>query len=297
MMTAEEIAKALGGKRCGTGFVCRCPAHQDRTPSLSIRDGDRTTLLVHCHAGCDPRDVLAALRALGLLDADPHHRDLRRDHHHRRHHGADHHDQVAKQIAKARWLWSQRVPATPDTPVAKYLRKRGYSGVIPPTIGYLPPRDQYPGAMIAAFGITRETEPGVIIAPAPVIGVHLTRITPDGEKAPNEDGKAKFMLGTCKGAPIIIAPPNDLLGMAITEGIEDALNAYQACGYGVWAAGSAGFMPALADVVPSYIETVTIFAHDDRGKPINSGRDGALALARGLHARKFEVLIEGLDHV
>jgi hypothetical protein len=34
-------------------------------------------------------------------------------------------------------------------------------------------------------------------------------------------------------------------------------------GLGVWAAGSAVFMPALAPLIPDYIDTVTIYAHDD----------------------------------
>jgi putative DNA primase/helicase len=65
-MSAETIARALGGRRYGSGFLVRCPAHDDRNPSLSLRDGKRR-LLVCCFAGCEARDVLAALRARGLL--------------------------------------------------------------------------------------------------------------------------------------------------------------------------------------------------------------------------------------
>lgn len=43
--------------------MCCCPAHADRTPSLAIRQGDRS-ILVTCHAGCDSRDVLKALRRI-----------------------------------------------------------------------------------------------------------------------------------------------------------------------------------------------------------------------------------------
>jgi hypothetical protein len=143
--------------------------------------------------------------------------------------------------------------------------------------------------MIAAFGIADEPEPGIIVPPKSVIGVHLTRLTTNGDKAPNADGKSKIMRGTCKGAPIVISPPNDLLGMAVTEGIEDALSVYQATGLGAWAAGAAGFMPKLAPLVPDYIETVTIYAHYDE-----SGRDGAINLASALKARGIEVLIQGL---
>ena len=37
-MTAETMAKALGGRKVGQGWTARCPAHDDREPSLSIRD-------------------------------------------------------------------------------------------------------------------------------------------------------------------------------------------------------------------------------------------------------------------
>jgi hypothetical protein len=48
-------------------------------------------------------------------------------------------------------------------------------------------------------------------------------------------------------------------------------------------------MPAIADAVPNHIEAVTIFAHDDRGKP------HALKLADALVARGIAVFIEGIN--
>ena len=64
-MTAEFIAHRLGARRSGHGWSGRCPAHQDRSPSLSITEKDGR-VLVHCHAGCEQRDVIDALRARGL---------------------------------------------------------------------------------------------------------------------------------------------------------------------------------------------------------------------------------------
>lgn len=58
-MTAETMAKALGGIKVGQGWTALCPAHDDREPSLSIRDS-HGKVLVHCHAGCDQRDAIAA---------------------------------------------------------------------------------------------------------------------------------------------------------------------------------------------------------------------------------------------
>jgi CHC2 zinc finger/Toprim domain len=196
-----------------------------------------------------------------------------------------------QRAAKAERLWSQRRPIVEGTPPALYLRQRRcYAGLIPATLGYLPARDPHPPAMIAAFGLADEPEPGILAAPKNVAGVHLTRLTADGDKAPGLDGKPKIMLGTCRGSPIVIAPPNDLLGMAITEGIEDALTAHQATGLGAWAAGAAGFMPALADKVPNYIEALTIFSHGD-----TAGQRGALELAELLDRRGMEIRIEDLS--
>ncbi len=65
---AAIVAEALGGRRCGAGWVARCPAHDDREPSLSIRDADDGKVLVRCHAGCSQEQVVAALRDRGLWD-------------------------------------------------------------------------------------------------------------------------------------------------------------------------------------------------------------------------------------
>lgn len=37
-----------------------CPAHQDKTPSLAIKD-DGGRLLLHCFGGCETSDVLGAI--------------------------------------------------------------------------------------------------------------------------------------------------------------------------------------------------------------------------------------------
>ncbi len=50
-------------KRTGTDkYTARCPAHDDRTPSLSLKAGDDRRALVKCFAGCTPEDVMAANR-------------------------------------------------------------------------------------------------------------------------------------------------------------------------------------------------------------------------------------------
>jgi predicted P-loop ATPase len=64
---AEHVARALGGAvASGSGWMCKCPCHDDGTASLSVSVGDKQPLLVHCHAGCDGKDVLAEIGRRGL---------------------------------------------------------------------------------------------------------------------------------------------------------------------------------------------------------------------------------------
>src|SRR5262245_3038599 len=63
-VTAAEFISHLGPEakpsKSGQGWVCRCPAHDDRHASLSVtQSGDR--VLIHCHAGCTPEDICAAV--------------------------------------------------------------------------------------------------------------------------------------------------------------------------------------------------------------------------------------------
>lgn len=58
-----DIVGALGGTWRGYNAMCRCPAHADGTPSLSVRQGHEG-ILVHCFAGCDPEDVLREIARL-----------------------------------------------------------------------------------------------------------------------------------------------------------------------------------------------------------------------------------------
>src|SRR5262249_35555185 len=59
------LIEGLGAKRSSSGWAARCPAHDDRNPSLSIniRDG---RVLVYCHTGCPQDAVIDELRHLDL---------------------------------------------------------------------------------------------------------------------------------------------------------------------------------------------------------------------------------------
>lgn len=67
-MIAKDLIERLEGVRQNgpDKWVARCPAHDDRGPSLSIRQ-ESGRVLLHCFAGCTAIDVLAAV---GLLLSD-----------------------------------------------------------------------------------------------------------------------------------------------------------------------------------------------------------------------------------
>jgi DNA primase len=64
-MTADTLIRALEARRSGSCWMARCPAHDDRNPSLSIREVDGK-VLVRCHAGCAQQAVIDALKSRGL---------------------------------------------------------------------------------------------------------------------------------------------------------------------------------------------------------------------------------------
>jgi hypothetical protein len=60
-MSVADLVSRLQAKRNGQGWMAKCPAHDDRTPSLSINEGRDGRALLKCHTGCNTDDVLAAL--------------------------------------------------------------------------------------------------------------------------------------------------------------------------------------------------------------------------------------------
>jgi hypothetical protein len=72
--TACEIAARLKGETRPDGsgnYSCHCPGpmhkNGDANPSLSVKDGANGRPLLFCHAGCDFRDIVAALERRGIL--------------------------------------------------------------------------------------------------------------------------------------------------------------------------------------------------------------------------------------
>jgi putative DNA primase/helicase len=123
-MTAEAIAKALGGRKAGAAWMAHCPAHDDREPSLSIRDSEDGKVLVHCHAGCEQADLIAVLRSRGLWDEKGYRRDRITRWRPRGPADGVPDSDSAKRVGAALAIWNAAEP-TQGTPVETYLASHG----------------------------------------------------------------------------------------------------------------------------------------------------------------------------
>lgn len=61
------LARLDGVTHAGKSYKALCPAHGDKTPSLSVKEGDDGRVLLHCFAGCGVGEIVAAM---GLRMAD-----------------------------------------------------------------------------------------------------------------------------------------------------------------------------------------------------------------------------------
>ncbi len=252
-MTAEIIARALGGRKVGQGWTARCPAHDDRVPSLSIRD-DGGKVLVRCHAGCEQRDVIAILKERGLWDGrQP--STVRKSH--RRMMLPQRPDpHQAERSAYALSIWQSALPAE-GTPVEVYLASRGLTCSLPPSlrfhVGLKHPSGGIFPCMVAL--VTRGAD-------AMPMAIHRTFLAREGRgKAQVEP--TKMMLGPCQGGAVRLGDPGEIL--MIGEGIETCLAAMQATGHPVWAALSTSGLRAL-DLPGSVRDVIVLADGDDPGE-------------------------------
>ena len=65
LITRLDYVKNNGQDR----WIARCPAHDDKSPSLTVREVD-DKLLLYCHAGCSAYEVVSAV-GLELSDLFP----------------------------------------------------------------------------------------------------------------------------------------------------------------------------------------------------------------------------------
>ena len=280
-MTAETIAKALGGRKAGGGWIARCPSHDDRKPSLSIRDADDGKVLVRCHAGCEQERVIATLRSRGLwtengrrLFTRPAPRAAANDR-------PDRDD--AQRTQAALCIWQAATPAA-GTPVDAYLRSRGIGIAPPPSIrfhaGLKHPSGGIWPAMVALVTRGEDDTP---------LAIHRTFLGRDGAgKAPVEP--QKMILGPCRGGAVRLAPISDVL--MVGEGIETCFAVMQATGRPAWAALSTSGLRTL-DLPAEVREVVVLADGDDPGE--GAAIDAAMRWKRERRRVRIARPPQGLD--
>ena len=253
---ARQIVDRWGGSWSHTNGMCRCPAHQDRTPSLSVTIG-RKAILFHCFAGCSNAEVLSALAGSGvtlaeLLDGDrPALEPAARE------------DVPSR---NARRLWREASTAA-GTLADAYLALRGIA-VRSPELRFHARTPFGPkGAVrfLPAMLCAVRNDEGIL-------AVHRTFIDPGSGRIAKffKPKRALGSLGT--GAVRLAAPRGGILGLA--EGTESALSAMQIFDIPCWATlGNERFGIV---TVPESVTELCLFVDADAG--------GALAERRARDA-------------
>lgn len=232
-LRAKQIVENLGGRWSGSRGECRCPAHDDHSPSLSVRLGTKA-ILFKCFAGCSSTDILKALDRQGLHDRAPLHitpaaptRDL---------------------SALARTLWQKSV-ALEGTPAEAYLEaRRLYTQT---------PELRFNAQTVIGKGKDRRMLPAMIAAVRNELGlvaVHRTFLDPsDILRRPFR--KPKLALGLLGTGSVRFGEPAEELGLA--EGIEDALSALDWFDMPVWAVLGAERYAHVG--IPAHVRRIVVF--------------------------------------
>jgi hypothetical protein len=237
-MQAADLAHVLRAKRSGRQWSCRCPAHDDAEPSLIFWQG-HSAIRFKCYAGCEPEDVIAALRRRGLWENSDSKRvsEPEREPDHR-------------ELALGIWRQGRNLAGSPGE---VYLQRRGLrADAVSSAVARFHPdcprgKDRSPALVV----LMRAIVDGV---PCAVQRIFIGR---DYTK------EAAMMLGPAGAAAMKLAPAGRTL--TVCEGFETALALHQ-LGHGpVWALGSAGAI-ARFPIVPKVEELVIATDHDNVGK-------------------------------
>ena len=268
-MQIEVLLPRLSGvRRCGRGYVARCPAHADARPSLSLGARDDGTAFGHCFAGCGWHDVLAAIDGVGAVQlrrsyvrpAGP--RELTRK----------------ERLRYSRSIWEHTAPAS-DTIVERYLRSRAIRGPVPPSIRFLPSSMHRESARPFPAMVV-----GAQDAAGGFSGVQVTWLSATGDgKAPVEPQRKTF--GPVSGGAVRLQRRDNVVRLrplvidtiVLCEGVETGLSILQATGLPVWATlGTSGL-----ELVQVPEPTATILIAADADAPgEKAARECALRLAR-----------------
>ncbi len=270
-MNAQDLTKALAGRWHGSYGTARCPAHEDKTPSLSIRDGAGGRLLTCCHARCSPEAVWAALQDRGLVERAgdrPAPRRRRRPRPQPSSEPSPNHDHALK-------IWrAARDPI--GTLTGSYLHNRAITIAPPatlrdhPGLKHCPTGQNFP-AIVAA----------ITCADRKVIAIQRTFLRMDGCGKANVE-EPKMTLGAMRDGAVRLGPAGSVLGIA--EGIETGMSAMQLFEVPVWCCLSAVRLGRLW-LPPEAVE-IHLFA--DNGAP---GHEAAERAARVYQAQGRRVVV------
>lgn len=268
---ARRLTKALGGIWYGASGMACCPAHDDRKPSLSISPG-RTTVLLHCFAGCDFVDILQGIRREGALQQ----RSLPADEVERDVQAKDYAPLARKIFSEARHLRG--------TLGELYLEGRGLVG---PWIDLrFHPRTPIGGGALVSF------RPAIIAAirdNSGLVAVHRIVLDPITAGKAQDLENPKLTLGKPKSGAVRLFKATRTLGIA--EGIETAKSAAAMLGIPVWAVLGNERFP-LVDI-PFDVSRLILLP--DRGPA--GERAASLALeARARTGRTIETVLPAGDH-
>lgn len=259
---AARIVKQLGGVWRPGGGMCHCPAHDDRTPSLSVRVGDRS-LLFKCFAGCTGLEVLHAIRRLKLdvpVDDKAVVRPLR--------------ERDVALAERACAIWRDAGPIV-GTPAEAYLAARGITRPSPAL--RFQPRTPLGKGRMASF------RPAMIAAihdDTGVIAVQRIFLDRDHPRLAPDLAKAKLALGRPLTGAVRLCRAGACLGLA--EGVETAQSAAMLLGIPVWA--TLGNERLARITIPAGVDRLVLLPDNDPG-----GRRGA-KLASSAYAREGRVI-------
>jgi len=187
-------------KKCAGGWIDSCPAHDDKNPSLSIKETSDGVLLLKCFAGCSFGQIIeaAGLKGDSINRPRPTLNAYTR---------ADAAADLSKRVSMAKNIWQASIPLGGSL-AQSYLNSRGiecWSDDIRfhPSLYYSKIETETP-AMVCAIRRDRQ-----------FVGVHRTFLSPTGEKL------NKMMLGDCKAGAVHLGGSGKPL--TISEGIENGL--------------------------------------------------------------------------
>jgi hypothetical protein len=225
--------------------MCCCPAHADRTPSLSITLGKRA-ILVHCFAGCTNEAVMQGLAKVGVRISDLF--DGK---------GGAYTPTPREEIAdrNALRLWRDAAILA-DSPVARYLAGRAIST-------FSPDLRFHPRTPLGSKGAVRFL-PAMVAAVRNDVGVlalHRTFLDRAGRGLAPFDQPKRALGSLGSGAVRLAFPRGCRLGLA--EGIETALSAMQLFGIPCWATlGNERFGVV---TIPESVRELHLFVDNDAG--------------------------------